>query len=110
MNKILAGTIRFLNGLFAFVLVAGGTAIGAEYGGVLGQYVGRSVKYGGVLGGEAAGAFVGFLGGLVIALIICGFLALFIEIRSELIKIRGILEKKPQGTLHEPSFNRRDGL
>ena len=96
MNKILAGTIRFLNGLFAFVLVAGGTAIGAEYGGVL--------------GGEAAGAFVGFLGGLVIALIICGFLALFIEIRSELIKIRGILEKKPQGTLHEPSFNRRDGL
>ena len=38
---------------------------------------------------------VGFLGGLVIALIICGFLALFIEIRSELIKIRGILEEKP---------------
>ena len=96
MNKFLAGTIRFLNGLLAFVLIVGGASIGAGYGMVL--------------GGEAAGAFVGFLGGLVIALIICGFLALFIEIRSELIKIRGILEKKPQGTLHEPSFNRRDGL
>ena len=81
MNKLLAALIRFLNGLLAFVLMAGGAAVGAEYGGAL--------------GGEAAGAFVGFLGGLVIALIICGILALFIEIRSELIKIRGILEKKP---------------
>jgi hypothetical protein len=82
MNKLLAGAVRFLNGLLALLFVAGGTLVGAEYGGRV--------------GGQESGMIVGFIAGFAVALVVCGFLALFIEMRSELIKIRGILETKPK--------------
>jgi DNA integrity scanning protein DisA with diadenylate cyclase activity len=74
MNRLLAGTVRFLNGLLAIILVIAGAVVGSVYSHALGF----------VLGG---------ISGLVLAAIICGFLALVIEIRSELVRIREALER-----------------
>jgi len=85
MNKVLAATIRFLNGFLALFIVAACGIAGRQYGVMMGLH-GNGVD---ATTGLVAGLFVGF----VAAIVICGFLALFIEMRSELIKIREFLEK-----------------
>ena len=84
MNKILAATIRFLNGFLALFIIAACAIAGKQYGAVMGLH-GNGLD---ATTGLVAGLFVGF----VAAVVVCGFLALFIEMRSELIKIREILE------------------
>ncbi len=74
MNRLLAGTVRFLNGLLGIILVIAGAVVGTAF----------SHAFGFVLGG---------LLGLILAAIVCGFLALVIEIRSELVRIREALER-----------------
>jgi hypothetical protein len=74
MNRLLAGTVRFLNGLLAIVLVVAGAVVGSAFI-------------------HAVGFIVGGILGLILAAIICGFLALVIEIRSELVRIREALER-----------------
>jgi hypothetical protein len=75
MNRLLSGTVGFLNGLLAIILVVGGAVVGTAF---IHAVVGFVV--GGILG-------------LIVAAIICGFLALVIEIRNELVKIREALER-----------------
>lgn len=75
MNRLLSGTVGFLNGLLAIILVTGGAVIGTAF---LHAVVGFVV--GGIIG-------------LIVAAIVCGFLALVIEIRSELVRIREALER-----------------
>ncbi|HEY1299664.1 MAG TPA: hypothetical protein VGF07_04155 [Stellaceae bacterium] len=77
MNKLLAGAVRFLNGLLALVLIVAGAAAGAA-----------------LPHGSPAHAVIGAGAGFVIALIFCGLLALFVEMRTELIKIRTALEQR----------------
>jgi hypothetical protein len=77
MNKVLAGAIRFLNGFIAIILVIVGAVVGATFP-----------------QGSPTYALIGAIVGFVIALLACGLLALFIEIRTELIKIREVLENK----------------
>ena len=74
MNKFLASTIGFLNGLLAVIFIAGGAAAGSQM-----QEQGD------------LGTFLGLLAGLGLAVVICGFLALFIDMRNELIQIRKAL-------------------
>jgi hypothetical protein len=74
MNRLLSGTVGILNGLLAIILVIGGAVIGTAF---------IHAVVGFVLGGII---------GLILAAIICGFLALLIEIRSELVRIREVLE------------------
>lgn len=74
MNRLLAGTVRFLNGLLAIVLVVAGAVVGSVYV-------------------HAVGFIAGGILGLILAAIICGFLALVIEIRSEIVRIREALER-----------------
>jgi len=85
MNKVLAATIRFLNGFLALFIIAACGIAGRQYG------VMRGLHANGVdaTTGLVAGLFVGF----VAAVVVCGFLALFIEMRSELIRIRELLER-----------------
>jgi len=71
MNKVLASALSFLNGLLAFGLVMGGTIAGAYF------YEGRP-----------KGLILGYLAGSFAAVVVCGFLALIIEIRNELVLIR----------------------
>ena len=85
MNKILAATIRFLNGFLALFLVVIGGVLGRQYGLMIGLH-GNGLD-------ASTGAVIGVIGGFVAAVVICGFLALFIEMRSELIRIREVLEK-----------------
>ena len=85
MNKVLAATIRFLNGFLALFLVIIGGVMGRQYGLVMGLHSNGL--------DASTGAVVGVIGGFVAAVVICGFLALFIEMRSELIRIREALEK-----------------
>jgi len=80
MNKVLAATIRFLNGFLALFLIVMGGALGKQYSLMIGLHA-------------STGAIIGVIGGFVVAVVICGFLALFIEMRSELIRIREVLEK-----------------
>jgi hypothetical protein len=79
MNKLLAEAVRLLNALFAIVFIAAGVL-----GGVRAAFQHDAPQY----------AIMGGLLGFAIALVICGLLALFIEIRSELIKIRETLEQQ----------------
>jgi len=74
MNRLLAGTVGFLNGLLAIILVVAGAVAGSAYIHVVGFVLG------GILG-------------LIAAAIVCGFLALVIDIRSELVRIREALEQ-----------------
>lgn len=75
MNKLLAGTIRTLNGLIAVLLVISGGATAAA------------------LGGRGLSILGGLILGFLVAVLICGVLAILIEIRSELIKIRMSISK-----------------
>jgi hypothetical protein len=81
MNKFLAEILGFLNGLLALLIILSGAAIGVTQ-------VGGS-------GAGLFGLFFGLIGGIVTAGIVCGLLAIFIEIRSELIKIRIELTERP---------------
>jgi len=74
MNRLLAGTVWFLNGLLGIILVVAGAVGGSAFI-------------------HVAGFFLGGILGLIVAAIICGFLALIIEIRSELVRIREALEQ-----------------
>ena len=76
MNRLLAGTVRLLNGFLAVALVIIGLVAGA-----------------GTSQNSAAGALLGAIIGFIVALLACGMLALFIEMRTELIRIRTALER-----------------
>jgi len=91
MNKVLAAMIRGLNGLLALVIVAVGAIVGSQYGATVGAQHGADQQQ--FFGGLVAGLLVGSLA----ALAICGVLALFVEMRSELIKIRMLLETTRDG-------------
>jgi hypothetical protein len=80
MNSILAGIVGLLNGFLACAFLVIGPAIGTTY----------NEDFGG------NGAFVGFIGGLVLAIFFCGVLAIFISMRDELIAIRDLLSIKEQ--------------
>ena len=84
MNKVLAATIRFLNGFLAIFIIAACAIAGRQYGAVMGLH-GNGLD-------ATTGLVVGLVVGFVAAVVVCGFLALFIEMRSELIKIREVLE------------------
>ena len=86
MNKILAATIRFLNGFLALFIIAACAIAGRQYG-VMMRLHGDGLD---ATTGLVAGLFVGF----VAAVVVCGFLALFIEMRSELIRIRELLARE----------------
>lgn len=74
MNRLVAGAVGLLNGLLALILVVTGAIVGTAFI-------------------HTAGFILGGLLGLLLAAIICGFLALVIEIRSELVRIREALER-----------------
>ena len=82
MNKLLAESIRVFNGFFAVILILVGVAIGAA--------AGRDSFSMGLAGG-ITGGILGFLA----AVLFCGALALFIDIRNELVAIRAALERSP---------------
>ena len=85
MNKILAATIRFLNGFLALFIIATCAIAGRQYGAVMGLH-GNGLD-------ATMGLVVGLVVGFVAAVVVCGFLALFIEMRSELIRIRELLAR-----------------
>jgi len=70
VNRILANAVGYLNALVAIALIVTGSLIFAPD-----NYL--------------VGAIIGFIG----ALIVCGLIALFIDMRIELIQIREVLEK-----------------
>jgi drug/metabolite transporter (DMT)-like permease len=84
MNKLLAGAIRFLNGFVAVIFVIVGFVVGNVF----------SDRFSDVPPGAASLTILGAVMGFMVAVIACGLLALFIEMRTELIKIREILEKQ----------------
>jgi hypothetical protein len=84
MNKLLAGAIRFLNGFVAVIFVIVGFVVGNVF----------SDRFSDVPPGAARLTILGAVMGFMVAVIACGLLALFIEMRTELIKIREILEKQ----------------
>jgi hypothetical protein len=81
MNKALAGAVRVLNGFFAVLFVIVGAAVG-----------GLSSRF------SPVGLFLGIVSGVVVATIACGLLAFFIDMRTELIRIREILERQRPAT------------
>jgi len=78
MNAFLAGIVGFLNGLLALLIILGVAVIGADQ-----------------VGGGGVGLFLGLIVGIISAGVVCGLLAIFIEIRRELVKIRIALTERP---------------
>jgi len=85
MNKALAATIRFLNAALALLIIIGCAAAGTTISSYL-QTLGVNVSVG-------SATLIGLFFGFIIATALCGILAIFIEIRSELILIRKFLEE-----------------
>ena len=77
MNKLLASLMGVLNGFLALFFIAGGASLGV--------YLGQLADNG------ALGLILGLVGGLFLAVMVCGVFAVFISIRSELIAIRSFL-------------------
>jgi hypothetical protein len=78
MNAFLAGIVGVLNGLLALLIILGVAVIGADQ-----------------VGGGGVGLFLGLIVGIISAGVVCGLLAIFIEIRRELVKIRIALTERP---------------
>ena len=74
MNSLLANTIGLLNGLLALFFIIAGALIGQS------QL-------------EGMGLIVGLVVGFILAVVVCGILAIFISMRDELIEIRKLLNK-----------------
>jgi hypothetical protein len=71
MNRFLANAVGFLNALIAVVIIVAGAVAGAIQGLVY--------------------AVIGAVLGLAVAVLICGLLALALDIRNELVQIRKAL-------------------
>lgn len=69
MNKMLVEAVSMINALLAVLFIGGGAIAGLGYAG-------------------GVGLIVGLLAGFLVAVAVCGILAIFIEIRNELISIR----------------------
>jgi len=82
INTLLANAVGFLNGLFALVLIFGGA--------IVGDYAERE----GVFPVGMNGAILGLVIGFIVAIVVCGLLAVFISMRNELVSIRRILEEQ----------------
>lgn len=77
MNHFLASIVGFLNGLLALILIIGGAAIGSL---LENQF-------------NINGVVIGLIAGVILAVVVCGLLAIFISIRNELILIRRLLSE-----------------
>jgi cell division protein FtsX len=75
MNSFLASVVGFLNGLLALLFVFVGAQVGNK-------------MYG------EEGLVYGLLLGFLVAILVCGVLAVFISMRSDLIEIRRLLESR----------------
>lgn len=76
MNRFLASIIGLLNGFIALVFILGGGVIGHSMS-------------------ESYGLALGLVCGLIVAILVCGFLAIFISMRAELVEIRRLIESRP---------------
>jgi uncharacterized membrane protein len=84
MNRILARAVGLLNGLLAIIIILVGAILGAV-----------SIH-------NVVGFVVGGILGFIAAVIMCGVIALAIEIDSELIRIRETLERSDrEGSKHD---------
>jgi len=81
VNHFLARAVAVLNGLIAIILIGIGTFVGA-------------------FSRNPLGLVLGAIAGFIAALVLCGVLALAIQIHAELLKIRVALER---GRTERPS-------
>jgi hypothetical protein len=79
MNRMLAAFFGFFNGVLALFLVVVGGLSGFLFGDRTGEHV--------------AGAVIGLLGGLLVAIVTCGLFAVLLDIRSELKKLSDIAQR-----------------
>ena len=75
MNKLLAKLLGILNGLIALIFIVAGAAAGYAVS-------------------EGTGLILGLLGGMIFAIFFCGYAAIFVSIRDEVVTIRNLLEKQ----------------
>ena len=76
MNRFLANVIGAANSAIAFIIIGAGTLVGLTRG--------------------PDGALLGFVVGFVVALLVCGLLALVIDMHNELVLIRKALTTQPE--------------
>jgi hypothetical protein len=77
MNRFLANAVGFLNALVAIIIIVVGAVAGAKYGDFY--------------------LVIGAVIGLAAAILICGLLALAVDIRNELVQIRKALTNTALG-------------
>jgi hypothetical protein len=84
MNKFLASSVGYLNGVIAVVIIFT-SGFGMRN---------MALRMGGTLEAANGALIFGLLVGLVLAVLVCGVLALFVEIRREVVAIREALSKE----------------
>ena len=85
MNSLLASIVGFLNGFLALLFIIGGAIIGDEYDPLLEGF-----------GLEGLGLPLGLIIGVILAIVVCGILAIFVSMRNELMAIRRLLDMQSQ--------------
>jgi uncharacterized membrane protein len=75
LNKLLAKLLGILNGLIALIFIVAGAAAGYAVS-------------------EGTGLILGLLGGMIFAIFFCGYAAVFVSMRDELVAIRDLLSKQ----------------
>ena len=78
MNSLLASIVGFLNAFLALFFVIGGAVIGDSFNYQL----------------DGMGLVLGLIIGAILAIVVCGVLAIFISMRNELMTIRRLLDKQ----------------
>jgi len=75
LNKLLAKLLGLLNGLIALVIIV-------------------ACSTAGYMVSEGTGLILGLLAGIIFAIFFCGYAAIFVSMRDEIVAIRDLLEKQ----------------
>ena len=93
MNSLLASILGYVNGFFALMIIAASVTVGFSLDNELGRFA----------------PWVGLLIGLLIATVFCGYIAIMVSMRNELVHIRRILNNtnRMNNTINkeEPKFS-----
>jgi hypothetical protein len=107
MNKILAETLSILNGVFSVVLIIAGGVAGVYLGPFYAPLLVSEDVLGNGTHAELIGGVCGIAIGFFSAVMLCGLVALLVQMHRELKTIRTLLQEYPPAPLNREGSRSR---